>query len=167
MEPLDTSLSTRDASISLLYTRYRRQVLAYLIHLVRDPVVAEDLYQETFIKALRSWEQHDPNASAIGWIYRIAANTAYDYMRRVRRIHFTNLDYHQPSHDESLGVWRDTSEAVQDALAQLPTEYRLPLVLYERNGYTTQEIAQTLQCSEQALRVRLSRARTRFREAYK
>ena len=100
------------------------------------------------------------------WIYRIAANTAYDYLRRVRRITFTPLDYEQPSADESLEGWGDTHESVQHALAQLPTAYSIPLVLYERNGYSTREIASTLHCSEKDIRTRLSRARARFRQVY-
>lgn len=167
MEQPYLASNARNANIALLYTSYQRPVLAYLTRLVHDAAAAEDLCQETFIKALRHWDQHDPAASASAWIYRIAANTAYDYLRRVRRISFTPLDYQQPSQDDdSLSVWLDTREPVQRALEQLPSSYSAALVLYERDGYTTEEIATTFHCSESAVRTRLSRARARFRKVY-
>ena len=74
------------AYVELLYEEYQRPVLAYLTRLVSDREAAEDLCQETFIKAMRGWEGRDPTASVAAWVYRIATNTAYDYLRRRRRI---------------------------------------------------------------------------------
>jgi RNA polymerase sigma factor (sigma-70 family) len=76
------------AYVELLYEEYQRPVLAYLTRLVSDREAAEDLCQETFIKAMRGWEGRDPTASVAAWVYRIATNTAYDYLRRRRRIRF-------------------------------------------------------------------------------
>src|SRR5215216_4518534 len=59
------------ARIELLYEEYQRPLLAYLTRVVSDREAAEDLCQETFIKALRGWEQRDPSASVAAWVYRI------------------------------------------------------------------------------------------------
>src|SRR5262249_6202405 len=72
------------AYMELLYEEYQRPVLAYLTRLVSDRETAEDLCQETFIKAMRGWEGRDSSASVGAWLYRIATNTAYDYLRRRR-----------------------------------------------------------------------------------
>ena len=80
------------------------------------------------------------------WLYRIATNTAYDYLRRRRRIRFTPLmDVDAPpSGAHSMESRLDEEEPVQRALAQIPTMYRLPLVLHSCEGRSTQEIAEAM-----------------------
>lgn len=159
--------TTTETCIETLYEQYQQPMLAYLTRLVSDREAAEDLCQETFIKALRSWATHDPSASSTAWLYRIATNTAYDYLRRRRRIRFTPLaDVDQRSGAEESISNLDEREPVQRALAQIPAIYRLPLVLHSCEGHSTQEIADRLGCSNSAIKTRLFRARERFRQVY-
>jgi RNA polymerase sigma-70 factor (ECF subfamily) len=168
MLPKTESRTHPGACIELLYEEYQRPVLAYLTRLVSDREAAEDLCQEAFIKAMRGWEQRDPSASVAAWLYRIATNTAYDYLRRRRRIRFTPLmDVDAPpSGAHSMESRLDEEEPVQRALDQLPVMYRLPLVLHSRDGHSTQEIAEAMGVSNSAIKTRLFRARERFREVY-
>ncbi len=154
--------------VASLYEAYQRPILVYLRRLVSDYEVAEDLCQETFIKALRRWDTRDPEASVSAWLYRIATNTAYDFLRRRRRIHFTTLcdSMHAYCTAESPELHIGDQEPVQQALAQLPSIYRLPLLLHSCGGHSTQEIALKLGCSNSAVKTRLFRARARFREVY-
>lgn len=156
------------AYIEMLYEEYQRPILAYLTRLVSDREAAEDLCQETFIKAMRGWAGRDPTASVAGWLYRIATNAAYDHLRRRRRIRFIPLiEVDQPlGAEHSMEARLEQEEPVRHALAQLPTMYRLPLVLHSYEGRGTQEIADTLGCSNSAVKTRLFRARERFREVY-
>jgi RNA polymerase sigma-70 factor (ECF subfamily) len=168
MLPKTESREHPGACIELLYEEYQRPVLAYLTRLVSDREAAEDLCQESFIKAMRGWEGRDPSASVAAWLYRIATNTAYDYLRRRRRIRFMALmDVDAPpSGAHSMESRLDEEEPVQRALAQLPTMYRLPLVLHSCEGHSTREIATAMGCSNSAVKTRLFRARERFREVY-
>ncbi len=168
MLPLNDSRTHHGACIELLYEEYQRPVLAYLIRLVSDRETAEDLCQETFIKAMRGWEGRDPSASVAAWIYRIATNTAYDYLRRRRRIRFTPLlDVDAPpSGAHSMESRLDEQEPVRRALEQIPAMYRLPLVMHSCEGHSTQEIADAMGVSNSAIKTRLFRARERFREVY-
>jgi RNA polymerase sigma-70 factor (ECF subfamily) len=154
--------------IEMLYEEYQRPLLAYLTRLVSDREAAEDLCQETFIKAMRGWDQRDTTASVTAWLYRIATNTAYDHLRRRRRIRFTGLmDTDQPpSGEHSMESRLDEQEPVRKALEQIPAMYRLPLVLHSYEGRGTQEIADALGCSNSAVKTRLFRARERFRQVY-
>jgi len=153
--------------IETLYQEYQRPMLAYLTRLVSDRETAEDLCQETFIKAMRRWDQHDPEASPSAWLYRIATNTAYDHLRRRRRLSFTSLLENQPlADDQAMEDQLDAREPVQQALAKIPAMYRLPLLLHTCEGHSTQEIASALGCSNSAIKTRLFRARERFREVY-
>src|SRR5262245_18964035 len=82
---MSNAATSESHAVERLYHEHRRPLLAYLARLVGDHEAAEDLCQETFLKALRSWARHDPAASAVAWLYRIATNTAYDHMRCRRR----------------------------------------------------------------------------------
>ena len=168
MLPKTESRAHAGAYIEMLYEEYQRPLLAYLTRLVSDREAAEDLCQETFIKAMRGWEQRDVSASVTAWLYRIATNTAYDYLRRRRRIRFIGLmDTDQPpTGAHSMESRLDEQEPVQKALEQIPAMYRLPLVLHSCEGRGTQEIAVALGCSNSAVKTRLFRARERFREVY-
>lgn len=168
MMPTMNQASDARGGVESLYQNYQRPILAYLTRLVSDRETAEDLCQDTFIKAFRSWSQHNPNANPASWLYRIATNTAYDHLRRRRRIRFTSLPDLEPYLDSAPSVEShlDESEPVQAALAQLPTQYRVALVLHSCEGRSTQEIAAALGCSNSAVKTRLFRARERFRQVY-
>ena len=168
MLPMTESRTHSGACVELLYEEYQRPMLAYLTRLVSDREAAEDLCQETFIKAMRGWEGREPSASVAAWLYRIATNTAYDYLRRRRRIRFTPLmDVDgPPSGAHSMESRLDEEEPVQRALSQIPAMYRLPLVLHSCEGRSTQEIADAMGVSNSAIKTRLFRARERFREVY-
>ncbi len=157
------------SSIETLYQDYQRPILAYLTRLVNDRETAEDLCQETFIKAIRCWAQHNPESSAAAWLYRIATNTAYDHLRRRRHICFLPLFECDRLLDDSRSMEArlDAHEPVQIALEQIPPIYRIPLMLHTCGGHTTHEIAERLGCSNSAIKTRLFRARQRFRQVYR
>jgi RNA polymerase sigma-70 factor, ECF subfamily len=152
--------------VEQLYRQHRRPILAYLARLT-DRESAEDLCQETFLKALRGWAQHDPSGSAVAWLYRIATNTAYDHLRRHRRAALTPLVEALALPSANAPELRlDESEPVRSALAQLPARYRVPLLLQVCAGHSLSEIAAILGCSSSAVKMRLLRARERFRQVY-
>jgi RNA polymerase sigma-70 factor, ECF subfamily len=155
-------------AIDALYRAQHGALLAYLIRLVGNHAAAEDLCHETFIKALRNWDQQGEVINTTAWLRRIATNTAYDYLRRRRRIRFTPLMEVDapPSGAHSMESRLDEEEPVQQALAQIPAMYRLPLVLHSCEGRSTQEIAVAMGVSNSAIKTRLFRARERFREVY-
>jgi len=152
--------------VERLYQEHRRPLLAYLARLT-DPEAAEDLCQETFLKALRGWAQHDQSASPVAWLYRIATNTAYDHLRRRRRAVLAPLVEALAlpgAHGPELRL--DEGEPVRSALAQLPACYRVPLLLQVCAGHSLSEIAGMLGCSSSAVKMRVLRARERFRQVY-
>jgi RNA polymerase sigma-70 factor (ECF subfamily) len=155
-------------AIEQLYQAHYRALLTHLTRLVGDHMAAEDLCQETFTKALRGWGTQPQIINQAAWLYRIATNTAYDHLRRRRRIHFAPLyeGDEAPECAESMEARLDAQEPVQRALAQLPPEARRLLVLTSYLGHSTHELATALACSDAAVRLRLFRARERFRKAY-
>src|SRR5829696_8385086 len=83
--------ATPAMTIEQLYNDYHQPIRYYLTRLVSDREAAEDLCHETFIKALRAWGDLEHTAVVRSWLYRIAANTAYDFLRRRRRVAITPL----------------------------------------------------------------------------
>jgi RNA polymerase sigma-70 factor (ECF subfamily) len=150
--------------VERLYLAHQRPLTAYLARLVGDHDLAQDLCQETFLKAMRAWEQHDQRASAVGWLYQIAKNTAFDSLRRQRVVRWTSLDAADAARSGDISAEErliaDTS--VRAALARLPRSYRAALLLIS-GGYSSSEVASVLRCSATAVRMRLYRARARLR----
>src|SRR5690349_20345188 len=154
-------------SIAQLFKEYQRPLLSYLTHRIGDRMTAEDLCQETFLKAWCHWAQHDPTASATSWLYRIATNLAYNHLRRDRRISYTYLQeaQHLPNGRDRLEQL-ELGEPVRVALAQMAMQDREALLLQLCLGLSIQEIATRLDCSTDAAKMRLYRPRMRFRQLY-
>ena len=156
--------------IAKLYMAHQQRLIAYLISIVRDQELAEDLCQETFVKAIRHWATRSTDGSVIGWLYRIARNTALDEVRRRRRLTFTPLDETlelQSSHDVVNEVsTREQDGTVGQLLTQVPTIYREAFLLYTYHDCNMEEIATMVGCSRSAAKGRVHRARGYLRSAY-
>ena len=163
---MESSDATAQA-IEQLYCLYYQPVLHYLERLIQQHESAEDLCQETFLKVVKHRDQLGETVCMRGWLYRIATNTAYDYLRRQRRIAFTGLP------EEATWIaatpmetrW-DDAEPVWDALCRLSAHYRVPLVLQSIGGYSLDDIAATLGCSPASAKTRVHRGRKQFRQHY-
>lgn len=147
-----------------LVARFQAPLFRYLRGLVADAELAEDLLQETFLRAFRAIGGLSDPATLRGWLYRIAHNQAISALRRRRLVSWL-----------SLGRWQQlrapepaTLEAarVEQALALLPAQLRAPLLLHLVAGFSYAEVAELLSLSEPAVRMRISRARAAFRLAY-
>lgn len=165
--PGQPASSRADVAIEQLYQAQRSALLTHLTRLLDDRLVAEDLCQDTFLKAWRAWDAGEPVANRVAWLYRIATNTAYDYLRRRRRVYFAPLyEGAETLECEPMELRVDLQEPVRHALAQLSPEARRLLVLSICAGHSAHELAAALECSDVALRLRLFRARARFRALY-
>jgi RNA polymerase sigma-70 factor, ECF subfamily len=162
------SLDTTTITIEQLYHEHHQPLRRYLYRLVSDREAAEDLCHETFIKALRHWHTLDTATAAKGWLYRIAANTAYDYLRRRRCVAITPLaDEHEASvYRVAVETQFDDAEPIWAALNHLPEHYRVPLLLQSWAGYSLTDIAAALGCNVTTIKTRVYRARVRFRQLY-
>jgi RNA polymerase sigma-70 factor (ECF subfamily) len=157
-----------DVIFEQLFRDYQQPVLNYLYRLVGDDTRAEELAQDVFVKAYRALPRLPADANRRAWIYRIATNTAYDHLRQRRLIQWLPLLEHDNPSFAHSGSEDQTGEqeAVQQALAQLPPDYRVPLILYCMEGYSIKEIGEIMGISEGAAKTRLCRAREKFRKVY-
>jgi RNA polymerase sigma-70 factor (ECF subfamily) len=149
-----------------LFSRYEQPICSYLTRLTGRLERAQELTQETFLRAYRALLRGERWANPRAWLYRVASRLATDAWRRRRRFRWQPLSGREA--EASRGVETTTVErtAVQAALNALPLRYRVPLVLYVCEGRSVAEVAETLGLSNSAVKMRLSRARAMFRTAY-
>jgi RNA polymerase sigma-70 factor (ECF subfamily) len=148
------------------------------LKMLGTPQDAEDMLQETFIKAYRHIDSFDGRASISTWLYRIATNEALMVLRRKRP---DTISVEQPDEVDSelqepleIADWCCIPEEellstegrahLDQAVANLPTSLRVVFILRDLDGLSTRETAKALNLSEEAVKTRLSRARLQLRE---
>ena len=153
------------AAFAEIFERYQHRIINYIYGLVHDSELANDLAQESFLKAYKALPRMGDDLRLAPWLYRIAGNTAFSALRRRRLIRWLPL-----LNDGIMGGELDgdvaEAEAVHRALAQLPPKYKAPLLLHSHEGLSCNEIAEILGISPGAVKTRLFRAREAFRVAY-
>jgi RNA polymerase sigma-70 factor (ECF subfamily) len=151
--------------VEQLYRDYHTPLTSYLTRLVGDRAVAEELCHDAFVRVIVNWASHRTDASDTAWLYRIATNRAYDYLRR-RRIHFTPISDSEPFLNSKLVFETQVGdqEVIRNTLAQLPHTYRTALVLHDYAGHSIKQIAEAMDCTPNAIKMRLHRARKKFRQ---
>ena len=135
----------------------------YAWWLCRDRALADDLVQETLLRAWRSLDSLRDEAAARQWLITILR---HEYARELSRRKHT-VDIHElplPDPQARVGGGDTDAEDVRRALHKLEPDYREPLVLQVLMGCTTQEIAELLQLTQGAVLTRLFRARSQLRE---
>ena len=148
--------------------QYRPAVTRYIRHLIRDAAEAEDLAQDTLVRAHRHIHAlHDPAALA-GWLYRIASHLSIDRLRqRARTIQWQVdtpvedlpiADLNRPS-PLTIIQQHEMSDCVQRYVAELSDPYKAVLLFHDVDGLTTNEIAHLLQRPLTTVKIRLHRAR--------
>lgn len=154
-----------------LFRTYHDRILRYIVGLVQDRAEAEDLTQETFLRAFRGADSlRDPNAVR-GWLYRIATHVCLDRLRqRVPHVSLHGEEGGRRSESvvsespSALEVAErgETSACVQRCLDFLPDSFRAVILLHEAHSLTAAQIAELLGVSLATIKIRLHRARRRL-----
>ncbi len=153
-----------------LVAEYGDRVYGIALRVTGSPSDAEEVMQEAFLQAFRSWSKFRGEAKATTWLYRIAVNAA---LMRVRERQPSDLLSEQPESLEVADWSADAEQAVlrgelqqqlEAGLVRLPEELRVTLVLRDVEGLSTSETAATLEISEAAVKSRLHRARAMLRQ---
>jgi RNA polymerase sigma-70 factor (ECF subfamily) len=148
---------------------YKFPVLRYLYRLTGDMEKAEDLTQDTFVKAFEGINGLRSQLALKSWLYRIATRTAHSYWRRNRlRVLIHVDDSKSPNSIAVEDSMRKVEEkmVVRRSLLEVPQHQRVCLVLHYVEGFKYREIAETLGISEDAVRKRISRGKQAFRRFY-
>lgn len=154
-----------------LVNRYQTEIYRYAMQLTRNRTDADDLYQETLIKAFRAFDRLDAGANYRAWLYRIATNTFLTSRRRVGReapldeAVAAEIPDGQPDRVASLDA-RDLLREVAAFVDLLPAKQRVALTLRKFHGLGYREIAANLETSEGAARANVHEAMRKLRDQF-
>ncbi|HHQ14921.1 MAG TPA: RNA polymerase sigma factor RpoE [Chromatiales bacterium] len=159
-------------AFDLLVLKYQHKIVKLVMRYVRDPAEAQDVTQEAFLKAYRALPRFRGDSAFYTWLYRIAINTAKNYLVSMsRRPLDYDLDLQAPEQYAVNARLRDDAtpdrviqrdelrEAVESTIAGLPDELRTAISLREIDGLSYEEIAQAMECPVGTVRSRIFRAR--------
>ncbi len=148
------------------YAAHQRELFSFLVHLTRDPGIAEDLTQEALLRLYRELRGGRGPENTRAWLYRVAANLAISRERRLgvarRWLSRVARDDTTDETPERSALRLERHQRVAAALAELPRDARVGLLM-AANGFTGREVAMALGRSEAATRTMLCRARMRLR----
>jgi len=158
--------------------RYGRRLMAFSMSTCSNPENAEDVFQDTLLKAYQALgDLREPKALRT-WLYRVAANNCRMMRRKDKAPRKISLeDFKPPGWEDGelieVADWSDLpddaagraelKDAFEEGLAELPAEYRMVLLMRDVEGMSTRETAQALEIGESAVKMRLHRARMALR----
>jgi RNA polymerase sigma-70 factor (ECF subfamily) len=161
-----------------VHEQHRERILHYLHRLTRQPSLAEDLTQETFFRASRAFETFRGAAKLSTWLYRIATNLYLDHRRkessrpaealeRARQPEAlpdaANLSISGPKLPDQLFEDSEMGSCVRQFVDRLPPDHKAVIILHDLEGFKNREIAGVLDCSLDAVKIRIHRARQSLR----
>jgi RNA polymerase sigma-70 factor (ECF subfamily) len=165
------------AEFARMVEAYSGQIYRLALKMLQNQQDAEDILQETFIKAYHALPKFERRSSLSTWLYRIATNEALMFLRRK---HPHQISVEQPSNDEAQPVpleivdWCCLPESelisaearvyLEKAVEMLPHSLRVVFLLRDIEGLSTRDTAEVLDLTEGAVKTRLSRARLQLRE---
>jgi RNA polymerase sigma-70 factor, ECF subfamily len=159
----------RDAQTQFIQDNLRR-IFLLIYRIVGNVDDAQDLTQETFIKALQRQSQLKDLEKASNWLSRIASNTAIDYLRRKKKLSFSELDEvpdpvitAQDDTPEQLLLRGERKSQLDGGLALLTERERMALLLRDVEGVPPDEVAREMNCSMATVRSHIANARIKFR----
>lgn len=161
-----------------LVNRYHKQAYNIAYRMTGNQTDAEDLTQDTFVKAFRFFASYKKDLPFENWIYRIMSNLHVDMLRRRPKAHIRSLDEPVNHEDgvvafeiadtsegpESLAISSELDARMQIALNTLSPDFKMTVVLSDIEGLSYEEISEVMRCSIGTVRSRLHRGRKLLRE---
>jgi RNA polymerase sigma-70 factor (ECF subfamily) len=167
-----------DAAFNQVVAAYRKRIMGTIARLIGRPEDVEDVAQEVFLRLYFSLDQLRTPEVFEPWLYRLTVNAAYDHLRRQKRRHesrMSDLSEQQVVMADATASGKATveerrrtqvREEVQELLEGVSEEDRILLTLKEVEGLSLKELEKIYRVNENALKVRLFRARQRVIKAF-
>jgi RNA polymerase sigma-70 factor (ECF subfamily) len=153
------------AAFAELVRRHRDRMWAVALRTLRDPEEAADALQEAFISAFRAAASFRAESQVTTWLHRIVVNACLDRMRRRQARPTVPLPETGPGEPVAAGdamADRETRMVISQALASLPEEQRVPIVLVDVEGYSVADTARMLGIAEGTVKSRCARGRAKL-----
>jgi len=154
IELINSFMSGDQSSIEVLISRYKDKVYTYIVMIVKNQALAEDLFQDTFIKVVRSMNEgrYKDNGKFLSWVLRIAHNLIIDHFRKAKQMNVINKDDYEsdifnrlelsekPVEDEMINF--QITQDVKKLINELPEDQKEVIMLRHYAGMSFKEIAE-------------------------
>ena len=155
-------MSSQHHKFEALVHAYSADLYRYAFWLCKDKAVAEDIVQETFLRAWKALDKLLDAKAAKAWLITIMRR---EMARHFKRNSLSEISIEDIEHiEEATGLDNEEATILQQAIAALPRQYREPLLLQVLGGYSSPEIAEILDIKPGAVMTRTFRARQKLRQ---
>lgn len=166
-----------DIQFNDLFNTYQKPIYNYVLRMVRDNELAEELTQEIFIKTYKNLSSFRGDSKLSTWIYGIATNSCLDYFRTsdYKKGKSTDVLDEDFLNEETSGdvvkkilsieedlIKSEMAQCIRDYVESLPGDFRTVLVLHDLQGFKSREISKITGCSLDTVKIRLHRARKKL-----
>lgn len=166
-----------DIQFTDVFNTYQKPIYNYVLRMVRDNDLAEELTQEIFIKTYKNLQSFRGESKLSTWIYGIASNSCLDYFRtseykKGRNTELLNEDIlnEEPGGDDILKILSleedliksEMVQCIRDYVDSLPGEFRTVLILHDLQGFKNREITKITGSTLETVKIRLHRARKKL-----
>jgi RNA polymerase sigma-70 factor (ECF subfamily) len=154
------------SAFQVLVKRHKEKVRNIIYITMNNSALVDDIAQEVFITVYRNLKNFRFESQFTTWLYRVTVNRCKDYLRRinVRKIFSPIEDGYDVSEYSTPAENNDISKIVTDAISKLPVKLRMPLILKDIEGFSYQEISETLKCEMGTVKSRIFRGREKLKE---
>jgi RNA polymerase sigma-70 factor, ECF subfamily len=154
------------SAFQVLVKRHKEKVRNIIYMTMNNSAMVDDIAQDVFITIYKNLKHFRFESLFTTWLYRITVNKCKDYIRRmnVRKI-FSPLDDGFDVSEHQMPVENnDVSKIIMDAISKLPVKLKMPLILKDIEGFSYQEISETLNCEMGTVKSRIFRGREKLKE---
>jgi RNA polymerase sigma-70 factor (ECF subfamily) len=154
------------SAFQVLVKRHKEKVRNIIYITMNNSALVDDIAQDVFITVYRNLKHFRFESQFTTWLYRVTVNKCKDYLRRinVRKIFLPIEDGYEVSEYSTPVENNDISKIVMDAISILPVKLRMPLILKDIEGFSYQEISETLKCEMGTVKSRIFRGREKLKE---
>jgi len=154
------------SAFQILVKRHKEKVRNIIYLTMNNSAQVDDIAQDVFITVYRNLKHFRFESQFTTWLYRITVNRCKDYLRKmnVRKIFLPIEEGSEISEYSTPVENNDISRIVMDAISKLPVKLRMPLILKDIEGFSYQEISETLNCEMGTVKSRIFRGREKLKE---
>ena len=155
-----------NSAFQVLVRKHKEKVRNIIYITMNNSALVDDIAQDVFITVYRNLKYFRFESQFTTWLYRITVNRCKDYLRKmnVRKIFFPVEDGMEISDHSTPVENNEISKIVMDAISKLPIKLRMPLIMKDIEGFSYQEISESLECEMGTVKSRIFRGREKLKE---
>ncbi len=170
-------LNGLEGSFEIIVKRYTRPLYSFVWRLCGNKESSEDIVQDTFLKVWKNLKRFDLERNFKVWIYAIARNSTYDFLRKKKLIMFSEMDNTEDDSTfeeniadatplaDQLFEEKETSKLIDESIKNLPERYKEVVILRHETGMTFEDISDTLKEPMNTVKSRYRRAIMKMQES--